>query len=85
MQAQDLLKEPNHIEPGMAEMQHAAHTERDRRPTVKPARKPFVAPKLKEEASLEGVTLVSAGQPTRSNAGTKDNLASRTSQGGRAA
>lgn len=30
-------------------------------------RKPFVAPKLKEEASLEGVTLVSggSGQPTR--------------------
>jgi hypothetical protein len=57
------------------------------RPTVKqqPARKPFVAPKLTEEASLEGVTLVSAGQPTRSNAGAKDNLASRTPQGGRAA
>ena len=50
-----------------------------------PARKPFVAPKLREEASLEGVTLVSAGQPTRSNAGTKDNLANRTPQGGRAA
>lgn len=51
----------------------------------KSTRKPFVAPKLREEASLEGVTLQSAGQPTRSNAGTKVNLASRTPQGGRAA
>lgn len=51
----------------------------------KPTRKPFVAPKLIAEASLEGVTLVSAGNPTRSNASSKENLASRTPQGGRAA
>lgn len=50
-----------------------------------PTRKPFVVPQLKEEASLEGVTLVSLGAPTRSNAGNNENLASRNSQGGRAA
>jgi len=50
-----------------------------------PTRKPFVAPQLKEEASLEGVTLVSLGAPTRNNAGNTENLASRNSQGGRAA
>jgi hypothetical protein len=32
---------------------------------VKSARKPFVAPKLKEEASLADVTLISGGNPTR--------------------
>jgi hypothetical protein len=51
----------------------------------KTTRKPFVVPQIKEEASLVGVTLVSAGQQTRSNAGTKDNLASRPPQGGRTA
>ena len=50
-----------------------------------PTRKPFVVPQLKEEASLEGVTLVSLGAPTRSNAGNNENLASRSSEGGRAA
>lgn len=49
-----------------------------------PARKPFVAPKLNEEASLEGVTLVS-GIQVRRNASSQDNLASRTPRGGRAA
>jgi hypothetical protein len=29
------------------------------------ARKPFVAPRLKEEASLADVTLISGGNPTR--------------------
>ena len=52
---------------------------------VQPTRKPFVAPKLTEEASLEGITLVSGGQPTRSNAGNNETLASRKPQGGRAA
>ena len=51
----------------------------------RPTRKPFVAPKLKEEASLEGVTLISQQNPTRSNASSKDNLASRAPQGGRVA
>ncbi len=52
----------------------------------KPTRKPFVAPKLTEEASLEGVTLVSLGQPTRGNStNSQGNLASRTQQGGRSA
>jgi hypothetical protein len=50
-----------------------------------PTRRPFVAPQLKEEASLEGVTLVSLGAPTRNNTGNTENLASRNSQGGRAA
>ena len=48
-------------------------------------RKPFVAPQLKEEASLEGVTLVSQGNPVRSNAADKRNLATRVPQGGRTA
>lgn len=48
-------------------------------------RKPFVAPKLKEEASLEGVTLVSQGNPVRNNGTDQRNLATRTPQGGRAA
>jgi hypothetical protein len=48
-------------------------------------RKPFVAPKLREEASLEGVTLVSAGNPTRGNTTDSQNLASRKQQGGRSA
>jgi len=49
-------------------------------------RKPFVAPKLQEEASLEGVTLVSAGIQVRGNStNNQGNLASRTQQGGRVA
>ena len=48
-------------------------------------RKPFVAPKLTEEASLEGVTLVSKGTPVRSNANDQRNLATRIPQGGRSA
>jgi hypothetical protein len=32
---------------------------------MKSTRKPFVAPRLKEEASLAGVTLISGGSPTR--------------------
>lgn len=51
----------------------------------KPKRKPFVAPKLTEEASLQGVTLTSSGQPVRGNSTNEGNLASRTQQGGRAA
>ena len=52
----------------------------------KPKRKPFVAPKLTEEASLEGVTLVSGGNPVRGNStNSQSNLASRTQQGGRSA
>jgi hypothetical protein len=31
---------------------------------MKSTRKPFVAPRLREEASLAGVTLISGGQPT---------------------
>jgi hypothetical protein len=31
---------------------------------VKTTRKPFVEPKLKEEASLQDVTLITGGQPT---------------------
>ena len=50
-----------------------------------PTRKPFVAPELKEEASLEGVTLVSGGNPTRGNANDQRNLATRDPQGGRSA
>lgn len=51
-----------------------------------PTRKPFVTPQLKEEASLEGVTLVSGGNPTRGNStNTQGNLASRSPQGGRTA
>ena len=48
-------------------------------------RKPFVAPKLTEEASLEGVTLVSQRNPVRSDATDKRNLATRTPQGGQSA
>jgi hypothetical protein len=32
---------------------------------MKSTRKPFVAPRVKEEASLAGVTLLSGGNPTR--------------------
>jgi hypothetical protein len=32
---------------------------------MKSTRKPFVAPQLREEASLAGVTLISGGVPTR--------------------
>ena len=32
---------------------------------MKNTRKPFVAPRLREEASLAGVTLISGGVPTR--------------------
>ena len=32
---------------------------------MKKIRKPFVAPQIKEEASLVGVTLISGGSPTR--------------------
>jgi hypothetical protein len=32
---------------------------------MKSTRKPFVAPRLREEASLAGVTLISGGNPTR--------------------
>ena len=49
------------------------------------ARKPFVAPKLSEEASLEDVTLQSLGTPVRNNSVTKENLATRAAKGGRAA
>jgi hypothetical protein len=35
------------------------------RPEVKKIRKPFIAPQIKEEASLVGVTLISGGSPTR--------------------
>jgi hypothetical protein len=34
---------------------------------MKSARKPFVAPRLREEASLAGVTLISGGVPTSRN------------------
>lgn len=48
-------------------------------------RKPFVAPRLTEEASLEGVTLQSLGTPVRNNSISKENLATRAPKGGRAA
>ena len=35
------------------------------RPKVETSRKPFVAPQIKEEASLVGVTLISGGGCTR--------------------
>jgi hypothetical protein len=34
---------------------------------VKQTRKPFVAPQVKEQASLARVTLISGGGPTRGN------------------
>jgi hypothetical protein len=43
---------------------------------MKMARKPFVAPQLKEQASLAKVTLISGGVPTyrrRKNCGPKQN------------
>jgi hypothetical protein len=63
------------------------HTVTTRGGTVKqqPARKPFVAPKLSEEASLEDVTLQSLGTPVRNNSVTNENLAARAAKGGRTA
>ena len=51
---------------------------------MKTIRKPFVAPQIKEEASLVGVTLVSPGNSVRGNStNSQGNLATRTQQGGR--
>jgi hypothetical protein len=81
IEAQDLLYvRTGVVYPGYAIQQRG-------RPIVRQnlTRKPFVAPKLNAEASLEGVTLLSSINPTRSNASSKDNLASRAPKGGRAA
>jgi hypothetical protein len=44
---------------------------------VKQIRKPFVAPQVKEQASLARVTLISGGGPTRNNKNKPQNTSHR--------